>query len=232
MKNKVLFAIMVLFSLSSTAQESVTTEPITPKAKDKEVGVILQAAFGNSDAPTVPMAGLQFKKWKNEHFGIRTMAAYGGFNQYLNTYKSGFITPRQDTLVEKYTETVAGVGILGIGVEAQRQFYKRVVLFAAVELRGGYGSGSEKDYTDVSVYSQNSGSYNRAVTASRDAKVYFIEFAPSIGAKLQFKRWNVGLELSGLNMNSFTINNGINKSGYSNFDAGYFTNRVFFCYNF
>lgn len=148
---------------------------------------------------------------------------------YTNRYQ--ILTP--DTIVEKYYNTNVDMGMIGFGIEAQRTFYKRIVLFAAIELRGGYGQGREQDLT-VKTYSNNNEYYSSMnTTRSKDISLVHIAIAPTIGAKFQFSRINFGLEMTAINMyyNKFDTKD-IYSYGAADFSLGELSTRAFIGYNF
>src|SRR5262249_14203436 len=112
--------------------------------------------------------------------------------------------------------------------------YSHVYMFAAVELRAGYGSG----HIDTSVtrhYPDNTSQPNHPYTesgmgyAGPKANMLFIGFTPAVGIKFQFARIAFGTELS--NPVSYTSSSQISGSQLD-FDMGRINQRVFLHYRF
>ena len=233
MKKNILFSLLALTGYAPQAQEVATP---APRTHNKEIGIFGQQTLSSSGDNSIAMMGVQFKKWKNPHYGFRVIAAYGGYSSSNNFYTNRYQVITPDTIIEKYHTTDIGMGILGFGVEAQRVFYKRIVLFTALEVRGGYGSGKQDEYQSTRYGTQDSYYENSFITDTRDANMVYIAVAPTIGAKVQFTRLNVGLEMTGINMSYKGIKvDGIipyDRYNTGDFSLGEFTHRVFVNYNF
>jgi hypothetical protein len=175
------------------------------------------------------LAGVQYKKILNDKKGFRLIAGYSSYNGPEMAFSRG---TSGDTAVDRFTETNINLGIVGAGIEMQRHFYKKVYLFAALELRGGYGSGSHD--TLVRKTSSSGMPYAFGTKEGRaDATMVYVGLMPSIGTKLQFKKLTVGTELSGIE-SSYKQQRIENRSSYGVMDvmAGQFSQRIFVNYRF
>lgn len=228
----------LLIILSALATISVQAQEIpVPHSKtfSNEAGIFVQQNFTSTNADDIFMAGIQVKKWHNSHYGIRALAAYGNYSNtgILSTNRYTIIAP--DTLVEKYHSTAINMGMIGVGVEAQRVFYKSIVLFAAMELRGGYGTGKLKEQIVTRYYTPDDQYENWKTTGTKDANLIYIAAAPVIGAKVQLRHINFGLEMTGINMSYKGLNvEGSPKDSYgiADLNIGDFTHRIFIHYRF
>ena len=196
--------------------------------------------FSGIGNPVVSTAGLQYNKWTKKHIGFVVTLGYGN---YVHDPASGLtVLIGPDTLKTKTVNSNVNLGMVGFGIQAERRFYKKVYFFAGIQLRAGYGSGKtdttmsrEYNYTQIDPVTgftyQNTAtsSYNKTGTG---ISMFYLGFTPSIGAKLEFKKFCVGTEF----MNYFTYrslkpNNGT-ASNMVDFDFGNITQRLFVQYKF
>lgn len=233
----VLHLALIILPCLAFAQEQKENSP-QPIRLDKpfknELGVLFQGGMGNNNNNNdvdMILAGVQYSHWVNERVGYRIIGAYGQYSSYsgVNSF-----AVNQDTVLRKQTEIRINMPVLGAGLMAQRHFYRRVYLFAGLELRGAYGNGTR----DTLVQTEYTGPDNfiqvgyRSGRASSDVSLLLINVDASIGAKLQFRRLVVGAEVLPLNV-SYRLQN-IDGSSYGIMDAnlGTFSNRVFLQYRF
>ncbi len=189
-------ALAVALSATATAQET-SNEP-APVNRKSEIGLMGETSFGNNNNDNIDgMAGIQYKKWVKPNAGYRIIVAYG---QYSNFSTPKVLSKTGDTVTETHRRTEIPVAIVGGGLEMQRHFYKRIYLYAAAELRVGYGRGS---YDSIVVKRSEGTNYADAVTGARinGVSLFSVAAAPSIGAKFVFNRIVFGTELSALNLN-------------------------------
>ena len=171
--------------------------------------------------------GVHYKKMENERKGFRIIAGYSGYNEFRRPFS---VSSLGDTTIESYTRTNINLAIVGGGVEMQRHFYKRIYLFAAMELRGGYGTGNQ-DTLQQRLSGTGTPYMPEVHGGSGNASMLYVGFMPSIGAKLQFKRLTIGLEFSGVeaSFRKITVAGGPN-FGTSDMSLGTFTHRLFLNY--
>lgn len=209
---------------AQSAEAAVGQKPSTA-----EIGIFGQTEFSQSNV-NLSMAGIQFKKWMNEHVGFRVLGGYASYDALQVPF---FIGGAQGEAVEHYVNHRISLGMLGVSVEAQRQFYKRLYLFAALELKGGYGTGSGD--TIVKTASRHHGHYEASWdfnNGAANATMTYLDFMPSIGAKIQFSKLAFGVEVSGVMMNYTSISTGnVRNGGMADFSAGgYMVHRGFISY--
>ena len=179
------------------------------------------------------LIGLQYKHWKNEHLGYRLIAAHRSY-QAVSPRSSA--TMLGDTLFTTKRNTDIQMAFLGAGVEMQRHFYKKIYLFVAVELRGGYGTGGY--YNALTIEKQNGSFYEHSTTPKiNGARMLTVEMAPTIGAKMQHRNLCVGLEVSFAQFAYNSIKYPLTTSpslvnDTADFNAGELAQRVFVHYRF
>lgn len=228
MKNILL--VLTLMSPTALLSAQEASKKILTERKH-EIGIfshinsMSSGSYGNMD-----MQGVQFKLWKNETIGFRVLAGYASYNNFSSPFS---VKTLSDTVVERSTQTNIGLGTIGFGVEAQRRFYKRVYLYAAMELRGGYGRGTTDTVTVKRLVNPNN-YYSEATNGGRAlADMFYINLSPSIGAKLNFNRISFGVEVYGVNLGYQSISYGNGPTtGMGDFDMGNVSQRVFINFRF
>lgn len=229
---KYLLPVLLALSGSNAIAQEITTE-ILPKYKPKqEVGLIQQYGAGEDNADNITLIGIDYKRFKTEHLGYRVIAAYGSYD-FKDAFSKVFIKP--DTFTQQTEQIHADMAVLGAGLEAQRHFYKNIYLFAALEVRAGYGTG----YIDTLVDKTFPVGENYAVSGtnrrgqSGDLKMFYASFNPTIGAKIQRSKIAAGVELLPIH---FSIRNTNYYGKYSLFAADFnmldFSTRIFVNYLF
>jgi hypothetical protein len=228
----ILSVALLAFTTSCFAQDTASLS-IEKTKPTQELGILLENGGSENSVNNFGLMGIQYKRYKNEHLGYRLFAAYGS-----PSFKEphSYVLTKADTFIT-HSEIIRGdMGVIGGGLEAQRHFYKNVYLFAALELKGGYGTGYvdtivEKTYTNTPITNQDYGTNYRG--HSGDLKITFASFTPTIGAKIQHRKMVAGVELLPVH---FTIRNINYHNSYStsdmNFDLLDFSTRLFVNYVF
>jgi hypothetical protein len=223
-----LLAFILLSAANGASGQNVQLSTDVPKSMPtREMGIFGQGGEGSGDA-SLGMVGLQYKHWHNERVGFRIIGAYGNYHAMGpdRIYTSG------DTVVTRRQHINVNLPIVGFGVEAQRHFYKRIYLFAALELKGGYGSGTADSSLTASVgYNNPPYQYGRYSDA-RDVNLTMVSFTASIGAKVQFNRINVGAEILPLRMQYTNMSGDVQNGGLLDFGMWGMSNRLFLSYRF
>lgn len=198
---------VVAASVASYAQQqSVSTSSTSPIStfvdKKNEIGIFGQAAFGYTNNEGQVINGIQYKHWIKPNVGIRIL---GGFSPYYSSRRP-IVLERigYDTVRVRNYYHEANTVFVGLGIEAQRHFYKRVFLYAAVDIIGGYGTGQAQTNTSLnSIYNSSQifisnnlpdyvyGKYSRT----------YVKLLPNIGSKIVFKRFDFGLDMSAIDIN-------------------------------
>ncbi|MCB9045331.1 MAG: hypothetical protein H6550_04225 [Chitinophagales bacterium] len=204
MKNVIAFLLIGSISICATAQE--TTEITSRRQPGKnEIGIFLTpiSTYGNNsnywgNSEYSGNAGLQYKRWVKPNIAYRIIGALGNYNQnnfFENSEKRG------DTLYFRQANTNIPLYFIGGGLEVQRQFYKKVTLYAAVEVRAGYGTGEYEEFLTKMLESQqmsfNPNSYFGVTrVANSRASAFILDATPFIGGKINFRRICIGTEAS------------------------------------
>lgn len=236
MKKLMTVLLISSISISASAQDiqSQLTENKAPKVKKYELGVTTEMnVFGDNNAS---FQALQFKKWKNEHYGARLLLGYGNF-QSNNDFPI-YYTEFNDTITKSAPYRTSQIGFAGLGLEAQRQFYKRVYLFAAVEAKFGYGTTMldtlvERVQSNANTrpWENNPGS-PQIRTGTGVSKMFYVGVTPTFGAKFQFSHITFGSEMA---WNVFNYTSYEHPAGHSNttdFDMSKISPRFFVHYRF
>ena len=229
MRSIAIATLSVALSATATAQETNSNEP-APVNRKSELGLMGETSFGNNNNGNIDgMAGIQYKRWVKPNAGYRIIAAYG---RYSNFGTPKVLSKEGDTVTETHRRTEIPVAIVGGGLEMQRHFYKRIYLYAAAELRVGYGRGS---YDSIVIKRNDNSNYANAISGVRmnSVSLFSIAAAPSIGAKFIFNRIVFGTELSALNLNFSSLKYpNTSSSGVGEFNPGTFWPRFFVHYPF
>jgi hypothetical protein len=230
MKRNILFALLCACTIPAIAQEEndeLTTPQPLPKVRTRELGIMTQMAGSEID---MNMIGVQFKTYKNERKAFRFMAAYGNYHSFNNNV----IAVGSDSVTEVHSLTKVDLPIIGVGVEMQRHFWRKVYLFAGVELRGGYGKGSLDTMISSRPRSvQGPGNISGSPFIPQDVSLTYIAASPSIGAKIVGKRIGVGVELMPVNLSFRNVSYEKGPSSDNiDFNAAIFQQRLFVYYRF
>lgn len=220
--------IILTFSLLAQENKSVDLKKDFQNRliRTNEIGVLGQVYFGQNQYPGSVLFGVNYKRKINSVSYIR---ALGGFAPYNEFKELGIESINQDTVIRNYYTVNIASGFLGIGIEVERQFYKKVHLFAALELLGGYGSGKLNYIKRASIFDKNIVNHLPTLTYQniKNYKIAFLNFNPSIGAKIVCNKLNFGVELNAMQLsnkiaktesqNSWTIASDFNLLGASTF---------------
>lgn len=226
----IFLGVSILCGMTTIAQETISIKkPFYPRKN--EIGLMFETNLTSSE--NLDLVGVQYKHWKNEHFGYRIIAAQ---RTYESTTRDQYVSIQHDTVFRLGNSNNIKMAFIGAGIEAQRHFFKSVYLFAAVEIRGGYGSGNYN--TTLTVEKQN-GEYIETANSikSNGVKMFAIEAVPSVGAKLQYKKLCFGTEAFFVHASyskiTYPITAPVISSGsLLDFSAGELAQRFFINYRF
>ncbi len=151
----------------------------------------------------------------------------------LNTWYDTFRSARVDRS--------AGLWLLGVNIEGQRQFYRRLYFFGGLSFRVGYGTGKgdtvlTKEF-NVMKYDSVFQNYNvtRGSTSTQlsgsEVSMFYAGFTPYFGLKLEFRRFSVGTCF----MNYLTFKTVTDRSrsiGMMDFSMSNITQQFFVRYKF
>lgn len=225
-----LIALAVLIGSSAFAQDSDNADILLLKKYPKnEIGLVSETNFGNEEYGGPGM--VQYKRWVRENMAYRINAGVG---TYHNSSRDGYFGIIGDTILEKHTSERATMAFAGAGVEMHRHFYKRIYLYAAVDLLAGYGSGKTEDYI-VGRVVVNGQDHTVSTLMPRigNISVFYLNAAPFIGAKVVFNRITFGTEMSAINLSytSKAASSGY-RSSIGEMNMGYLRQRFFINYRF
>jgi hypothetical protein len=233
---KLLVIIMLIACMRANAQDDIKredvtlVEPLMLKKPAQELGIFTQISYGVQNPDNIGMTGILYKRFKNEHLGYRLTAAYGSM-LYDESYSNYRMTP--DTFTQRTDRYTVDMALVGAGLEAQRHFYKHYTLFAALELKAGYGSGRmDTAISKTFSYKDGYAVYETAVKAN-NVNMFYAAFTPTLGIKAESSRLAVGLELLPINISiRNTVYDGKSNLFAANFSLGDFATRVFVNYRF
>ncbi|MBS1773339.1 MAG: hypothetical protein JST82_10805 [Bacteroidetes bacterium] len=226
---KLLTALCCTASLTTFAQ-STPSDKIQSQSKERknEIGIFTHNNIGNiSSTGDVDILGVNYNRWITPNMGYRIIGGYGMYNSLGSVFQKSVVL---DTFIDKNIKTHINMAVIGGGLQAQKNVFKKVYLFAAVELRGGYGSGTSdtvttKSYKDKDFYTSDV--LNRIGTSNN---MFYLGLSPSVGIKLSGKRLSFGVELYGLNLSYYNISKPGGSTG--NFDMGTISQRLFVNFRF
>jgi hypothetical protein len=231
MKITVLALSFVFTSSSLSAQEVTSEKQISPKIKSREVGAFVQYNLGPASSQgDLNLTGLQYSKWITPTKGYRFSVSYGHYKsrEQAETYA------KSDTAVQVSHISQADLLVIGGAWQVQRKFYKRLYLFAALEMKAGYGS-RELDTITTKYYTFKNGRGQDGFNTGWGSKnnMLYADLAPSVGAKLQFNRISIGTEFvfDLASYNSGTYPDGTGMSVF-NLNLGKTSSRLFVNYRF
>lgn len=230
---KHLFLVFVLagFATVTNAQEQPSAAATTADKKN-EAGIYGQTGFGSSNSNMeFSMFGAQYNRWVTPMLGFRIIA---GFAHSSSSSSVATYSPHPDTVITRQRTYVYDMPVVGFGLVTQRHFYKKVHLYAAMELTAAYGNG-RADTIINTTYGQgaSSSSYTqRSSHTDNNASLLLINLSPSIGAKLQFRHLCAALELQPLQMTYRQEHINGSSYGIADFDLGNFTQRLVISYRF
>jgi hypothetical protein len=211
-------------ALIVSAQE---IKPAGQRSNKQELGLFGQVD-GLSDDKSLSMIGLQYQRWHNEHLGFRVSLAAGEYfaaGPELH-YVSG------DTGITKRQHYDITLPVIGFGLQAQRHFYRNIYLFATAELSGGWGTGLADTGLSWSVGQGAMSQHMAQNTGRHDASMMYGALTAAIGARVQWSRISIGLEVSPIQMSYTQLDDGRRNAGNADFTIGNFSHRLFLHWRF
>lgn len=221
----------VTFALSATAQDEISNQ-LPDKTRKNEIGLLYDPGISGNNPQS--SNSIQYKRWvKPEFMAYRANIGYGK----LNKHDGEIVYPSLgDTVITQHSISDIPEFHAGIGVEMQRHFYKKIYLYAAVDLYASFGSGTTNDILDKEVFDSNGTSvYRNQDQLMQSATQHFaIGVLPLVGIKLQFSRISFGTELTGIKTeySGQTYSSKPTTGGYFDVSIGDFTQRLFVNYRF
>lgn len=175
-----------------------------------------------------------YKRWVKPNTAYRTLASYARYS--IHTVTPSARPASGDTVYSVFSNTNVNMAFIGGGVEMQRHFYRKVYLFAALEVRGGTGTGFT-DEMEAKQYREPGSTYYstadlRLLPSGSSVSMTYVGFVPTIGGKFQFNKVSFGAELSPLELSYRSTNTNGNTTGLADFNLGTFSNRFFINFRF
>ena len=219
----------LLLLLSTFAIRAQEIPVPAPKPYKHELGIFTQIDMGGNEHLSMGLTGLQYRYRHTERLGIRAIAAYGSYSSSGSETFHG----SGDTIITHQKHFDIGLPVLGLGLEAKRHFYRKVYLFAALELKGGYGAGSGGTLERRSTGHGDSITYHLSQNIDRrDASLLYIGMTASVGGQIQWSRVCLGLELLPVTMMYRKIDDDTGRAGIADLNLGDFSQRLFLHYRF
>ncbi|HEY9178756.1 MAG TPA: hypothetical protein VIN07_13750 [Flavipsychrobacter sp.] len=222
--------------LAANITQAQETESITAETRNRknEIGLFVNPFSGNATSGYDVPAGIQFKRQTTKHLGYRLSVAAGGY------WSEQITAPeliKNDTSYYRSYSTNMSMVFVGAGLDIQQQLKGKCYIYAAVELRGGYGNGythySTIKETAMITGDKRSYTYEQTAFMSQDASLFVLDSTPYVGAKFVFKRLVIGTELSAL-VSGAMVANQATLGNYNSFvfDMGQLQQRFYVNYRF
>lgn len=227
MKTKLWALLICMSSLQMIAQEA------NPKHKTKVNELGLGFRFPAQTSTDRNGVELLYKRWFRPWQAYRISA---GFNN--EDLRSAVWYRAVNSQVIKTEEGGRNhFAFISGGLEAQRQFYKRVYLYAATDLRLMYGKG--RNYSKMYTLNDSLGITHADLipgsTSSYATTNFRGELVGSLGAKINFPRISCGFEVYNAVMSySGTTSSlrSVNNTNLFDFNLGAISNRAFVTWRF
>lgn len=189
---RLLVLMCICLGTGAYAQQTDTTSPYLKNSG----GIILQPSFGDANSNESGV-GLQYKRWVKPFMAIRTNVTY---NKWQTAPSSHPTHIAGNVLYEGSEQSNINMFNLGVGAEVQTRFYKRVYLYAAVDIRAGYGSGTYQYFEQATQYLPDNTKLisNPKLVSESGITKWSISSIPFVGVKMLFKRIEFGTELSAI----------------------------------
>lgn len=227
MKLLITFLCVVTLVIDTTAQQDTINHHL-----DRKFEIGYTQGFPSNRYYHTYFQGIQFKKWKNEHLGVRVLA---GLVQLTNNNFKPVLARIADTIYHKMPIMRLITTTVGLGLEYRQQLYKRVYCFAAAELKAGYGRGSVDTMIERYDTRQLTSGRTpaRGVNFWKESTSWYAGFTPNVGINLIFNRITLGTGLA-WNLISFYSVSYKNAPGSSTVMTGLvnFSPRIFIHYRF
>lgn len=229
---------ILLITLLAIAVNPQASAQEAPKADTFKNSFGLQFGMGFGHTADEELIGIQYKRWVKPNRALRFSLMYKPWTDFSErdiTHVSG------DTVFSNYYLDDVDMVYLNAGIEMHKHFYKNVYLYAAIDLRGGYGSGTQQVYSEGRVYSQGGTTDKDPVFgnlppgATHKVSRFIIDATPYIGVKFMFRRIAFGTEISAISsgIESYTtLRSAQASSTIFNMEAGLLRQRAFVNFRF
>lgn len=231
---------LLLLPAQVFAQAIGTDTTNTVKRKTNAIGLLNESnTIFSSYSPYMNTSGIQYKRQNNKHVTHSVMLGYSSFSSNPD---HPITLVRADTAYAVNTQYNINMAMAGCGVEISRHFYKKIHLYAGLELRAGYGAGRADtvatEYHNVLHFNPATNTYmsNIATTTNNingpSAQMLYVGLGPQVGVTVELKRFSIGTSfLNYINFRTITSQAG-GSYGVADFDMGNMTQRIFVFYKF
>lgn len=222
----------LLLPISLTAQTQ-------PKVRVNSFGLFAETngILGNADNGSISTVGLQYVRKKEKKPAYTVSLGYTTYTSGRPSVMQTLVT--RDTAESRWNSDRIDMLMLGVGMELQKQFYRKLHFFSGLQLRAGYGNGArdtiqEKTYnyyqynTATKRYERTTEHATRTL-GSTDITMLYFGFTPYFGLKLDFKRFVIGTSF--MNYVTFrSLNDGGHTDGMVDFSINDISQQFFVRY--
>lgn len=231
---RLLLSLAALLMLNQTiAQENTNVTHTNDRVIKNAIGIQAGAGFGYTEDDEI--ISLQYKRWVRPNRAVRISAGFGKYDNMINKGVTNFVA---DTAIETLALNTVDMFYVNAGIEMHKQFYKRMYMYAAIDLRAGYGSGTvqhaEKRHYSVGGVTYKEESY-LPFTTTFDLTRFTIDATPYVGVKVLFNRVAFGTEISALRtgfISQKTTDPTEESMGIVDMNAGLLRQRIFINFRF
>lgn len=189
---KIILTLLLLSCCRAVPAQNNSGQQIpTPNQYKHELGLL----FGSGSSNGSPgLIGLQYTKWKNDYKSYRLFLAYGN---YRETNSKEFYHFYNDTAWEANRLLHSDLVVIGGALQVQRNLYKRIYMFAALEARLGYGHRQQDIRIMKYYYGKPQGVEDGyLVDYGNFGNIFYAGFVPCIGIKAQYKRIGIAIDVA------------------------------------
>lgn len=228
----------ILFAIAIICSSFVKTNAQSTQKKVNEIGLFGEQKYYNS-MNNAGKFGIFYRREIKENKFRRFQLFYTNFYSNIYSYKPYSIIQKNDTIISKRNfKNMKGFGI-GYGIEKQRNFYKKVFLYAALDARFTYRKFDYFNYIDTSVLSTSQYTLMEHLNSTTTkipnftGNSFSVSILPTIGAKIDIKnRIVVGAEMMMTTSIGFQTQKENTTYTIFDFDMDLFTQKFYINYKF
>lgn len=197
----------------------------------------MQFAPNYSNPDDNELLGFQYKRWVKPYVALRFNLMYGAWTDIAN---KEVLSHTNNKTRSAYYYDVADMFYLSAGAEVHKKVYKALHAYAALDLRGGYGTGSGQSVLATTYYPNPGVDTDPSVKHVPQADAYrvsrfMLDATPFVGVKVLLDKFGIGTEVSAISLSATGVNG--NRPGYSakipvNLNTGLLRQRFFVNYRF
>jgi len=191
---------------------------------------------GSRYFPAVSTVGIMYKRIKKEDV-IYSFTA--GYCKSVSNEPVGGKMISGSTDIMRSVKKDINIAVAGVGIERQRHFYRKVYFLAGLDWKLGYGSGTTRNVTTYETWvpgTSPSMPYGEVHTTESSSpgpgiSMFLLYGAPYIGAKLEFKRFALGMIVMNYVKSEF-VQSGSRNNLTFDFNTSNFSTRLFVTHKF